>query len=183
MADFNTFETPSSLVDNTIKFKDPLLSKQHEDVQKMRTSLLACSDGSILSARQAISNVTVLRVYHQISRIVKYLDLMDRLEEKLYDCIDTAIDRADPSNPTSWMMLLNIQERLQKNLIDSHKLLEPYLSVDLQDLYQVIEQPAIDSTANETLALDRPTRDKLRNSAQQVIEELGMSNIGDANID
>lgn len=167
MADFKTVEGQSA-------FSDPLLKKQNEDVAKMRASLLACSDNPE-TATYAIKNITMLRVYHQIGRIIRYLEMMDRIEEKLYQSIDYAIESAPVENPTTWMMLMNIQERLQRAMLDSHKLLQPYLNVEefgIADLV-VSAQPVGTSSAESLLSKD--SRDKLRLSAQQVLLALESS--------
>ena len=165
MADFKTVGDSN--------FKDPLMKKQSEDVAKMRASLLACSD-SPEAATYAIKNITILRVYHQIARIIRYLDMMDRVEEKLYDSIDYAIESVAIENPTTWMMLMNIQERLQNNMLNSHKLLQPYLNIEefgIQDLIVSAEA----SGSKSDLMLDANTRERLRNSAQQVLLALDSS--------
>lgn len=156
----------SDIVSNSV---DPLLRKQREDVAKMRASLLACSDDPS-STVTAIRNITVLRIYHQISRIIRYLDMMDKIEDKLYRSIDNAMDRMDEDSPVTWMTLMNIQERLQKNIIDSHKLLQPYLNIEefgMNDL-------TVSSTTsdNRDMIISRESRDRLRISAQQVLEAL-----------
>ncbi|MBQ2856446.1 MAG: hypothetical protein IJE78_04850 [Bacteroidaceae bacterium] len=156
-------------VKTSVMPSDPLIAKQREDVAKMRASLLCCTDDPF-TARQAMQNITVLRVYHQVSRIIRYLDVMDRLEEKLYAAIDAQIDKADPDSPMTWMSLLKIQEQLMDNMIKSHKLLEPYLN---------IQEFVIDTTATVQEAPDgssiltKESRDKLRTSAQQVLAILG----------
>lgn len=150
---------------------DPLIHKQKEDVAKMRASLLCCND-DIYSAGQAIKNITILRVYHQIARIIKYIEMMDKIEDKLYRSIDASIDLMDDDNPTTWMSLLTIQEKLQKNLIESHKLLEPYLNSDLFNIESL--SPTIIEEAETNIAgiLTKESRETLRTSAQQVLKAL-----------
>lgn len=165
MKDVKTVNSPLSI-------KDPLIAKQKEDVAKMRASLLCCSDDPY-TATQAMKNITVLRVYHQISRIIKYLEMMDKIEDKLYESIDAQLEKMDTDSPVTWMTLLNIQEKLQKNLIDSHKLLQPYLNVQefvIEDL-----APTVTASPNGdgSSILSRESRDKLRSSAQQVLSILG----------
>ena len=159
-------------VNTSVISTDPLIHKQKEDVAKMRASLLCCND-DIYAAGQAIKNITVLRVYHQISRIIKYIEMMDKIEDKLYRSIDASIDMMDDDNPTTWMSLLTIQEKLQKNLIDSHKLLEPYLNSDIFNIESL--SPTIIDTAETNVAgvLTKESRDQLRVSAQQVLAILG----------
>lgn len=166
MKDLETVENSSVLV------PDPLIAKQKEDVARMRASLLCCSDDPH-TATQAMKNITVLRVYHQISRIIRYLEMMDKIEAKLYESIDATLDRMDPNNTTSWMMLLNLQERLQSNLIDSHKLLQPYLNVQEFSIEDLAPTVTPSPTGDGTSILSRESRDRLRSSAQQVLEILG----------
>lgn len=150
---------------------DPLIHKQKEDVAKMRASLLCCND-DIYSAGQAIKNITILRVYHQIARIIKYIEMMDKIEDKLYKSIDASIELMEDDNPTTWMSLLTIQEKLQKNLIESHKLLEPYLNSDLFNIESL--SPTIIEEAETNIAgvLTKESRETLRTSAQQVLKAL-----------
>ena len=156
-------------VDNILTITDPLIAKQREDVAKMRASLLCCSSDPY-TAQQAMRNITILRVYHQVARIIKYLDTIDKIENKLYDCIDAQLDKMDVDNPLSWMTLMKMQEKLQKNLIDSQKLLEPYLNT--QEF--IIDQPqqAVEGPEGASI-LSKSSRDKLRSSAQQVLAILG----------
>ncbi len=153
---------------------DPLYSKQREDVAKMRASLLACSntDDPATSTR-ALKNITVLRIYHQVSRIIRYLEMMDKIEDKLYQSLDYRLDHMDVENPTAWMTLITVQEKLQKNLIESHKLLQPYLNVEefsMQSLMPATSNSSIES--GEAAILSKSSRDKIRQSAQQVLAAL-----------
>lgn len=147
---------------------DPLRRRQNEDVAKMRASLLACSD-DLSKSKKAIQDITLSRVYHQLARIIRFTEMMDKVEDKLYEAMDAAIDKMDPDNMTTWMVLLNMQERLQTNMINSHKLLAPYLDTEQFniDSMDVVDENVIDPT---TLSLNRDSRDKLRQSAQKVLE-------------
>lgn len=153
-------------VDGSTQILDPLYQKQKEGVAKMRTSLLACADDPV-TAKRAIQNITTMRVYHQIARIIKYLEIMDKLEDKLYESIDAAIDNVNSAQPTTWMMLLNIQERLQKTMIESHKLLQPYL--DIQE-FSIVDLTATDSDSDTSdMVLTAESRDRIRTSAQAAL--------------
>ena len=68
------------------------------------------------------------------------------------------------------MMLLNIQEKLQKNMIESMKLLQPYMD----NMQQLTEDLTIDSQPASTQALpfNAETREHLRDSAKRVLMEL-----------
>lgn len=153
---------------------DPLYEKQKEDVARMRSSLLSCSADPSL-AKVAMQNVAILRLYHQVARIIRYLDLMDKLEDKLYSSIEYTVDKMNPESQSTWMMLLNIQEKLQRNMIESQKLLAPVqdlIDAANTELFSVVESstPAIPGT----LTLDASTREKLRLSAQTVIRQLNV---------
>lgn len=163
MSDFKTVEGSS------IKKMDPLLRQQKEDVSRMRTSLLACNI-SKESARSALQTINVTRAYHQLNRIIRYTELMDKLEEKLYSSIEYYVDNASPESTATWMMLLNIQEKLQKNMIDSMKLLQPYMD----NMQQLTEELTIDVEDNKQKALpfNAETREHLRDSAKRVLMEL-----------
>lgn len=166
MRDLETVENSNVIV------PDPLIAKQREDVAKMRASLLCCSEDPH-TATQAMKNITVLRVYHQISRIIRYLEMMDKIEAKLYESIDAALDRMDVNSGVTWMTLLNIQERLQENLISSHKLLQPYLNVQEFSIEDLAPTVTTSPTGDGSSILSRESRDRLRSSAQQVLEILG----------
>ena len=153
---------------------DPLYQKQKEDVAKMRASLLSCNADPSLT-KVALQNITVMRIYHQIARIIKYLSLMDKLEEKLYSSIEYTIDKMNPESQSTWMMLLNIQEKLQKNMIESHKLLQPFM--ELQDhsfaeFASNIEEAQNPVIASNGVVMNANSREKLRLSAQEVIRQL-----------
>lgn len=153
---------------------DPLYEKQKEGVARMRSSLLSCSADPSL-AKVAMQNVAVLRLYHQVARIIRYLDLMDKLEDKLYSSIEYTVDKMNPESQSTWMMLLSIQEKLQKNMIESQKLLAPVqdlIDAANTELFSVVESstPAVPGT----LTLDASTREKLRLSAQTVIRQLNV---------
>ena len=163
MSDFKTVEGSS------IKKMDPLLRQQKEDVSRMRTSLLACNI-SKESARSALQTINVTRAYHQLNRIIRYTELMDKLEEKLYSSIEYYVDNASPESTATWMMLLNIQEKLQKNMIDSMKLLQPYMD----NMQQLTEELTIDVEDNKQKALpfNAEARVRFSDSAKRVLMEL-----------
>lgn len=160
MDDLKTFEESG--------VTDPLYAKQREDVAKMRASLLACNVDPSL-ARSAINNIAVLRVYHQITRVIRYTELMDKLEAKMYEAIDNTIDRMNPENQSTWMMLMNIQERLQKTMIESQKMLAPLKELVEMDLTLDTESEYAHNTQS---ILDASARDKIRNKANAILVEL-----------
>lgn len=160
----NNLET----VQDTSSVKDTLISKQKEGVARMRTSLLAFDDNGQVS-RKAIQSITNLRIYHQLTRIVRYTEMADKLENKLYECIDNSIDNIDDDSPATWLALLEVQSRLQKLMLDSHKLLQPYL--DLQE-FSISDLSSTQDETNSTLILNSASRDKLRLTAQNVLKAL-----------
>ena len=152
-----------------------LRNSQREDVHRMCTSLLSCSVEQPANVKSAINQITILRIHHQITRIIRYLDLMDKLEEKLYSCIENSLDSIDPLDSTNnnWTMLLHVQEKLQKQMIESHKLLQPYLDLgefSITDLLPVSD--SADST--DSILLSPESREKLRNSAQAALIALNV---------
>lgn len=155
MDDFKT-------VEGEIQDNDPLLRKQKEGVTAMRTSLLACKD----NPAKAVRELTSLRVYHQLTRVVRYIELMDKLEEKLYASIEASALKTNNADPSTWMMLLHIQKQLQDNMIKSHQLLEPYLADGPMTLSDSL---SIEVEAETPQLLDRASRDKVRNAAQQLL--------------
>ena len=92
---------------NSMERFDPLYNKQRADVASMRAALLTCSEDSALTST-ALKQVAVLRVYHQVARIIKYLDLMDKIEDKLYQSIEYTLDHADITRSATWIQLLSI---------------------------------------------------------------------------
>ena len=155
---------------------DSLYQKQKENISKMRTALLSFSDENGISTRQAIQGITAMRIYHQLVRIVKYLELMDKLEMKLYESIEYSIDNSDTSDPATWTALLTIQEKLQKSMIESHKLLQPYL--DIQEFTIVDLTNQSNSSSTSTLLMSSEDRDELRFKAQLMLNQLNESEQG-----
>lgn len=182
MDDFKTVEgivsTTNTYFDNNVEYvsgdddgceRDALYAKQAEGVAKMRASLLSCSD-DIYTSKKAIQNITKLRIYHQITRIIKYIEMCDKIEEKMYQAIDFTLDHSDVQSPATWITLTEMQNRLQKLLIESHKLLEPYLDLSA---FAVIELGDDNNAADAAkIALDAPSRERLRNNAQDVLRQL-----------
>ena len=159
-------------VDNSNIIENPIVAKQKEDVAKMRTSLLSCSKENGVSTMRAIQDITVMRVYHQLTRIIRYTEMMDKLENKLYEAMDYQIDNADITHLGTLEMLMQIQANLQKSMIESHKLLQPYM--DLQSFSVVDLMPTSEDEDNPITQklITSESRDKIRYAAQNVIEIL-----------
>ena len=147
-----------------------LYVQQTKDVADMRASLLTFNRNDPNSARKAIQNITVLRVYHQMSRIVRYTSLMDKLEDKMYQCLDNVLDTMECDNLMDLKALIAIQEKLQENMIQSHKLLEPYLNMESLTFVEVKAEN--ENGSDSTMVLTQDSREKLRNSAQEVLRAL-----------
>lgn len=144
-----------------------LYNEQIKDVAEMRTSLLTFNKKDPNAARKAIQNVTILRVYHQLNRIVRYTDMMDKLEDKLYQCMDTFIDQADEADSSALFALVGLQERLQRSMIESHKLLEPYLSLEQLSALDIPKDDPADSFT--TMILEQESREKIRTGVQELM--------------
>lgn len=165
MEDFKT-------VDDFPKNVDPLIAKQKEDVANMRASLLLCSETDAEAVTTALNRITILRVYHQLSRIIRFTEMMDRIEVKLYESLNSYIDTADEYDDKTWQTLLIVQKQLQTAIIESHKILEPYLltpSLNADNLTAL--NNTIDSEGSD-ISIDKDTRNHLRSVAKQILEEL-----------
>lgn len=155
-------------VESTIDLEDKLYTQQKDDVQKMRSSLLACS-GDIYSAQKAIQNITIMRIYHQMSRIIKYLEMMDKLEQKMYRSLDRTLE-GSADTPATVLLLLTIQEKMQKAMTESEKLLKPYLDAGLyQDSFNSAQMGANEPAES---ILTPEARSKVRTSAQNILRAL-----------
>lgn len=165
--DIKTVDEPNALI------TDALYKKQKENVSKMRTALLSFTDDNGVSARQAIQGITGMRIYHQIIRIIRFTELMDKLEAKLYESIDYTVNNADVSDINTMAMLMATQEKLQKSMIDSHKLLQPYLDIQEFTIADLAESGQ--DTPVQSQIMNPEDRDRLRSKAQAVLYELGLS--------
>ena len=148
-----------------------IYAQQLEDVANMRTSLLAFDRTDPLAAKKALQNITVLRLHHQLSAIIRYTEIIDKLQDKLYTAIDHQLDELDEYDENTWKILMTMQSRLQETMIESHKLIEPYLKMETMAVVDV--QPVEDP--QETFAsmiLNQESREKLRTQAQAVIAML-----------
>lgn len=145
-----------------------LFSEQMKDVANMRTSLLSFNKSDPQAAAKAIRNITLLRVYHQLERIVRYTEMMDTIEDRIYQSINSKLQESDPDDSSIWMQLIPIQEKLQKSMVESHKLLEPYLSADF---LSALETPQVEDTTTSftSMILDQEGREKVRTGIQQLL--------------
>lgn len=146
-----------------------LLVEQASDVANMRASLLSFNKSDPNAARKAIQNVTILRVYHQLERIVRYTEMVDKIEDKIYQSIDAKLMNADPDDETLCYSLIPLQERLQKMMIESHKLLEPYLALEQIAVLDVQQQEADPATSFASMILEQESRERVRTGVQQIM--------------
>lgn len=156
-------------VEGELRFSDPLKDKQIEDVQKMRTSLLACSS-NVIDIRHALNSITIMQIYHQLTRVVRFTEMMDKIEDTLYASMDAAIDQINTSNSSAWISLMTMQSQLQKNMMDSQKLLQPYL--DMLTSVDAFVSTADELTETPDEIMNQTSREKLRNAAQLVLASL-----------
>lgn len=163
-----TFEISdiTTLEDNNIKSADTLAVQQQSDISAMRSALLNCDRGDASSVSFALQTIFSMRIFHQLSRIIKYTEHMDKIEQKMYESMDRYMDSMDETDTSSWALLLNAQEQLQRIMMNSQKLLEPYSNVSLY----IPEQPVEDSFGDGLL--DQTERKKLRESAQLILDTL-----------
>lgn len=149
---------------------DPLLKEQKAQAEQMRSALLTCKKNDITSAKIALQNIAVLQVYHQVAKMIRYTEMMDRIEDKLYDSIDMNLAEMDECDPQTMLLLLKVQSQLQESMVLSQKLLEPYMNINLEDI-------APPTDINETNSfgaaiIPKESRNAIRNGAQALLTEL-----------
>ena len=161
-------------VENTdLSLSDPLLKEQQAQIAQMRSSYVAFNKGDPNSAQRAIQNITVLRVYHQIARIIKFTEVMDALEDKLYDSMLVNISEMDSADPTTMMMLLKVQADLQATMIQSQQLIKPYMDMDV---LAMAPQPEMEDTPFGASIISQESRNNIRTGAQALLTELRKAN-------
>lgn len=172
--ELNTFgaqqseDTTISTLDDSLV--DPLLKEQQAQAAQMRDALLSCKKNDITSAKIALQNIAVLQVYHQVARIIRYTEVMDRLEDKLYASIDANLAQMDEFDPATMMMLVKIQGDLQKSMVMSQELLKPYLDIDLASIAPPVE--VNEETSFGAAIIPKESRNAIRNGAQALLTEL-----------
>ena len=152
---------------------NPLLREQVEQAAQMRDALLTCRTSDIVTAKGALQNIAVLQVYHQVARIIRYTEVMDRLEDKLYASIDANLSQMDEFDPATMMMLVKVQGDLQKSMVLSQEMLKPYMDIDLVALAPMKEVESDDSFG--AAILPKESRTAIRNGAQALLTELRKS--------
>ena len=156
-------------VEGEVISSDPIRNRQLEGVQQMRTSLLSCTDDNF-NVAQTLQHITVLRIYHQLTRLVRYTEMIDKIEDKMYQSMDSALDQINPSNSGAWATLMAMQTQLQENMIASQKLIQPYLDM-IKNANTFVSQADEIEYSGEHI-LDQQSRERLRSAAQVVLASL-----------
>ena len=166
-------------VDNVSDFDTglvhPLLKEQTEQVSQMRDALLLCRKNDISSAKVALQNIAVLQVYHQVARIIRHIEVMDRLEDKLYASIDANLAQMDEFDPATMLMLVKVQGDLQKTILLSQDMLKPYMDIDLESIAPPMKDIGDDGSFG-TAIISQESRNNIRNGAQALLTELKKAN-------
>lgn len=152
---------------------DPLLKEQKNQVDQMRSTLLSFNKTDANSASRAIKSITVLRIYHQIARIIKFTEVMDILEDKLCDSIITNVGQMESEDPATMMMLLKVQSQLQETMIQSQLLLKPYMDMDIEAIAPPQE---MEETSFGVAIISQESRNNIRTGAQALLTELRKQN-------
>ena len=150
----------------------PIQKAMTESTERMQTALLSASMDAPNEVVGAMRQVTLLRAHHQVMRIVQFLQLMDKLEAKMYESIDMDMSTMDLSDPDSWKTLLLLQTKLQENIVNSNKLLTPFLEMDK---YPIFNEMANASDVDVTIVdgeLTPSKRNQLRENAESILAEL-----------
>ena len=151
------------------------LSFQSTEVAQMRATLLSFNKNDPDSAKKALQYITVQRVYHQMSRIIRYTEMLDKIEDKMYESIELDMNQMDSADPMTWKTLLSLQSKLQEAMIESHKLLEPYLKIETLTSVEVPKDDPNDTFT--AMILDQQSREKLRTSAQEVLAAIAVKEV------
>ena len=159
--------------DNSLSLIDPLTKAQMDRVGQMRSTMLSFDPCDFSEAKRAIQNVTVLRIYHQVARIIKFIDTMDQLEDKIYDSITMNIGQMDSCDPMTMMTLLKVQSQLQETMIQSQLLIKPYLDMDIEAIAPPKE---LVETSYGVAIIPQESRNNIRSGAQALLTELRKAN-------
>lgn len=157
-------------------WSNTLFKKQKTQIENMRSALMECDESDPFSVKSSMQKILVMRIYHQITRIIRYTEQMDKIENKLYQVIDTALDNIDPFDPDSagygtLSTLLMLQEKLQKSMIESQKLLDPYLNIkELTYIELPTESSQSGNRSIDGIVMDQGSRKKLREGAQALLD-------------
>lgn len=151
---------------------DLLYDQQKQDVANMRSALLDCNRTDAKSVQSAMRNILIMRIYHQIARIIKFTEQMDKIEAKMYRELDAQLADDSWVGMEALIPLITIQERLQKVMVESQKLLDPYMDIDMdmkQFMVVDVEAQAEDDDSFGAKILSQSSRQNIRESAQQIL--------------
>ena len=170
VASVNPVTPEPSVLAETDSLVDPLIFEQKEQANLMRKSLLTCRTGTISDAKIALQNIAVLQIYHEVARIIRFIEVMDRLEDKIYDSVDMNIGGMDSADPATLMMLVKVQGDLYKTMAMSQELLKPYMNIDLESIAPM--RDVTEDTSFGVAILPKESRNAIRNGAQALLTEL-----------
>lgn len=170
-----TFDDSETVGSEEAFWSNTLFKKQKEQTQNMRSALISCDESDPFSVKHTMQRILVMRIYHQITRIIRYTEEMDKIEQKLYQVIDLTLDKMDPmyidENTSACLTsLIHMQQKIQQSMIDSQKLLDPYLNMDTLSYIDVPVE--VDNNSNDVIAgevLDSDSRKRLREGAQAAL--------------
>jgi hypothetical protein len=95
---------------------------------------------------------------------------MDNLEDKLYESIEYQIGSVDIED--GWALLLKIQSKLQENMIESQKLLKPYIDIVTVDDKIFDIQAYGTEVKNEVSVITAESRESIRRNAKDLLKKL-----------
>ena len=166
-----TVAIDSVLASNVQNNVDLLYMQQKQDIATMRSALLDCNRTDPKSVKSAMRNILIMRIYHQISRIIKFTEEMDKIEAKIYRELDAQLADESWVGMEALIPLISIQERLQKTMVESQKLLDPYLDMDEFMMIDIEAQPEQDDSFGSKL-LSQESRQNIRDGAQKILNIL-----------
>ena len=112
---------------------------------------------------------------------------MYKIEQKLYEAIAVALDQMDTmypneNNASALSSLMHMQQKIQQSMIDSQKLLDPYLNMDTLSYIEIPAEEVKSSDVINGHILDQESRQKLRQGAQAALsaiqEEMASEPVG-----
>ena len=167
--ELKTFGVGEPEENTDLSFVDPLLKEQKNQVEQMRATLLSFDKNDSNSAKKAVQKITVLRIYHQIARIIKFTEMMDLLEDKLYESMIANIGEMDSFDPATMLMLMKVQSQLQETMVQSQMLIKPYLDMDIAAIAPPQE---LEETSFGAAIISQESRNNIRTGAQALLTEL-----------
>ena len=159
--------------DDSLSLVSPILKEQKKQIADMRSILLTFNRNDVGAVRRAMNNITVLRVYHQVARIIEFTDLMDDLEDKIYDSIRMNIGGMESADPETMLVLRRVQSQLQETMIQSQQLIKPYLDMNIEFL---VPEPEMEDTSFGVSIISQESRNNIRNGATALLTELRKAN-------